>query len=92
LAGCNSNELSASKTRSGSAPCTPSAAVVEPRRITVAELKDDLEKGSAILIDVRGEAAYKAAHIKGSRQIPYAEIANHSDELPLDKLIATYCS
>lgn len=88
LTGCNSNELTRSK---AAAPCTPTA-TGEPRRVTPAEVKTDLENGTAILIDVRGEATYKSAHIKGSKQIPYADIANHSDELPRDKLIVTYCS
>jgi len=92
LAGCNSNELRASKRRNAGAPCTPSTVAGEPRRITPAELRDELAKGAAILIDVRAEAAYKASHIKGSTQIPFAEIANHADDLPPDKLIATYCS
>jgi 3-mercaptopyruvate sulfurtransferase SseA len=92
---CNSNELATQKSQNATPPTqpqTPPPAADTTRRITPAELKDKLAKNEAILIDVRGEAAYKASHIKGSLQIPYAEVAPRSDELPKDKLIVTYCS
>ena len=62
------------------------------RRITVAELKGMLDRNEAVVIDVRNEASYNAGHIKGARLIPEAEIPNHLDELPKNKLIVTYCS
>ena|SRR2546421_7553805 len=62
------------------------------RRITVAELKQALDAHQAIVIDVRGDAAYKSGHIKGARMIPAAEIDKHVGELPKDKLLVTYCS
>src|SRR3989442_12987471 len=96
LTGCNSNELTRVK-GSGSASASGSPATRLPpgddaRRITPAELKDALVSNSAVLIDVRGEAAYKDGHIKGARLIPYADILAHVDELPRDKTIVTYCS
>jgi tRNA pseudouridine-54 N-methylase len=62
------------------------------RRITVEELRAALEKGSAIVVDVRGEDSYKAGHIKGALWIPGDKIAGRTKELPKDKLIVTYCS
>jgi len=62
------------------------------RRITPSEVQDLLNKGKAILVDVRTEAAYRAGHIKGAWLIPASEIASRVDELPRDKLIATYCA
>ena len=62
------------------------------RRITVDELRAAMEKGTAIVIDVRGEDQYKAGHIKGAIWIPGGEIAGRTKELPKDKLIVTYCS
>ena len=62
------------------------------RRVTVDELKTMLAENKAVVIDVRGDAAYKTGHIKGARMIPAAEIDKHVDELPKDKLIVTYCS
>ncbi len=62
------------------------------RRITPDELREALKKQQAILIDVRSPESYRAGHVKGALNIPAGEIANHVDELPKDKLIATYCS
>ena len=60
--------------------------------MTIEELKTMLAENKAVVIDVRGDAAYKTGHIKGARMIPAAEIDKHADELPKDKLIVTYCS
>ncbi len=64
----------------------------EARRITPSEVQNLLNKGEAILVDVRTEAAYRAGHIKGAWLIPASEIGSRIDELPRDKLIATYCA
>ena len=71
------------------AQATPSDGV---RRITIVELRNALEKGEAVLIDVRDESQYKSSHIKGARSIPLGEVARRADELPHDKLIVTYCA
>lgn len=62
------------------------------RRITPADLRELLKKGQAIIVDVRSEESYKAGHIKGAWLIPASDIAKRAEELPRDKLIATYCS
>jgi ABC-type uncharacterized transport system auxiliary subunit len=94
LAACNSNEQTPVKTANPQQKSTPAPPPPgdNARRITPAELKTEMASNSAIIVDVRGEVAYKAGHINGSRQIPFAEIAAHADELPRDKTIATYCS
>jgi 3-mercaptopyruvate sulfurtransferase SseA len=71
------------------APAPPSDGA---RRVTVAELKDMLDKNEAVVIDVRNQGSYDAGHIRGAKLIPEAEISNHLDELPKNKLIVTYCS
>ena len=71
------------------APAPPSDGV---RRVTVNELKGLLDRNEAVVIDVRNESSYNAGHIRGSKLIPEAEISNHLDELPKNKLIVTYCS
>ncbi|HEY0005239.1 MAG TPA: rhodanese-like domain-containing protein [Pyrinomonadaceae bacterium] len=71
------------------APNTPSDGV---RRMTTAELKDALDKGEAVVVDVRGESSYEAGHIKGARWIQTSDILVKSGELPRDKVIVTYCS
>lgn len=96
LTACNSNEW---KTVSNS-PGTPTGGAPQPatahadgvRRVTVKELKDLLDKNEAMVVDVRTQASYDVGHIKGSKLIPEAEVANRRDELPRNKLIVTYCS
>lgn len=62
------------------------------RRITPAEARAALDKGEAIIVDVRGESSYEAGHVKGARLIPYSDLVARIDELPRDKMIITYCS
>ena len=53
-----------------------------------------LSEGDAdpVVLDVRGEDEYAAAHIPGSVHIPYAELPDRLPELPRDRPIATVCS
>ncbi|HEY0408370.1 MAG TPA: rhodanese-like domain-containing protein [Pyrinomonadaceae bacterium] len=99
LAGCNSKDKagannSAATIHTTSTTTQPPATASSDgaRRITTVELNEALGKGEAIVIDVRGDAAYKQAHIKGAIMIPSNEVANHLSELPHDKMIVTYCS
>jgi 3-mercaptopyruvate sulfurtransferase SseA len=62
------------------------------KRVTIEEMEAMVKDGTAIVIDVRNQAAYDQAHIPGSRLIPAGEILNHIGELPRDKMIVTYCS
>ena len=95
LMACNSKEQTVARGGSSAAPAVPAAQTPpgdDVRRITPAELREVLDKGDALIIDVRGEGAYKQGHIKGARLIPATEILAHADELPRDKLIVTYCA
>ena len=92
LTACNSNERPA-KISSTALPATaPLPQGDGARRITTAELIAEVARKNVVIVDVRGEAAYKQGHIKGAIQIPATEILAHIDELPRDKTIATYCS
>jgi predicted sulfurtransferase len=71
---------------------SPPLPMAEVRRVTIAELRDALEKGEAVVLDVRGEVEYKFGHIKGARSIPLGLIAQQSGDIPRDKLIVTYCA
>ena len=90
LAGCNSKEKP--RTAVATAPSAPVQPNDSARRITPEELKAEIAKNDVVIIDVRGEAAYKQGHIKGARLIPATDILAHVDELPRDKMIVTYCS
>ncbi len=69
--------------------------MVEPARITAAEVKQRLDRGEPILfIDTRSPDAWAASSdkIKGAMRIHYAELAQHIAELPRDRTIVTYCT
>ena len=95
-----SNRSSSSSTRAPGAfgaSSTPNPAALtplggEPARITPAEVISELARNNAFIVDVRGEAAYKEVHIKGAVLIPATEILEHTNELPRNKFIITYCS
>ena len=92
--GCNSAEQrnkNISQVNASAPPVAP-APSDGARRVTVAELKDLLDKNEAVVIDVRNQSSWDMGHIRGAKLIPEAEIANHLDELPKNKLIVTYCS
>ncbi len=102
LTACNSTDGSGTKSTANSQPQSQPKKSVTPeqiatpgdgvRRVTTTELHDALEKGTAVVVDVRGDDAYKMSHIKGALHIPEAEVASRSGELPRDKTIVTYCS
>ncbi len=100
LTACNSRDGSGSAARTGSnttSASTPSAPTTSMpgdgvRRITTAELRDALERGTAVVVDVRSVEAYKVGHIKGALNIPEPEIIKRKDELPRDRTIVFYCS
>lgn len=66
---------------------TPSDGVT---RIAPADARAALEKGTAIIVDVRGEDSYRTGHVKGALWMP--DVGAHIKELPRDKMIITYCS
>lgn len=68
------------------------AAQDDAQRISVAEAREALAKGTAVLVDVRGAGAYQAEHAKGALSIPLSDVAGRAGELPKDKLIITYCT
>jgi 3-mercaptopyruvate sulfurtransferase SseA len=97
LTACNSRDGSGSAGRapgsSSSSSAPPSTAPTDGvARITTAELHDALEKGTAVVIDVRSAESFKTGHIRGAINIPEPEIARRKDELPRDKKIVLYCS
>jgi len=106
LIACNSADKTASSLKPGtqvspssSAPvkgATPATAASAPtdgvRRITTVELQDLINKGQALVVDVRTQASFDAGHIKGARLIPHTQIGARAKELPRDKTIDTYCS
>jgi rhodanese-related sulfurtransferase len=62
------------------------------KRLTKDELRAALDKGTAIVVDVRPAQAYQQTHIKGAIHIPLEQVGARTGELPRDKMIVTYCS
>jgi predicted sulfurtransferase len=62
------------------------------RRVTTVELRNMLEKGEAVPVDVRGDSQWEAGHIKGAIHLPTNELLAKADQLPRDKTLVTYCS
>jgi 3-mercaptopyruvate sulfurtransferase SseA len=94
LAGCNSNDSqgaikSIANTNADPSTQTPGDGV---KRVTVTELKEMVDKGTALIVDTRDAASYATEHIQGSINIPEANITARSGELPADKMIVAYCS
>lgn len=56
-----------------------------------AELLAQARQGEIVVIDVRPEAEYRAAHLPFARSMPLAEIEERLAELPRDRDIVAYC-
>lgn len=57
------------------------------------ELKEILETapGKVLVADVRDAGAFDAGHIRGSANIPVADIVSQLANLPKDRTVVTYC-
>ena len=51
---------------------------------------DDIPE--AMIIDLRSQASYRKAHIKGAVNLPYEDIDSWESSLPMDKYLVFYCS
>ena len=94
LAACNANDRSAFiEKKSAGTDSGPDTVYADgARRVTIDELEAMMKDGTAIVVDVRNQAAFDQGHIPGSRLIPAGEILNHINDLPRDKTVVTYCS
>ena len=61
-------------------------------RISLADAKKDYDAGSAVVVDVRDPNSYAQEHVKGSINIPLADLATSFDKIPKGKKIVAYCS
>ncbi len=96
LAGCKATDTAGNLNAAAPAvnPSAPQAAnpADDAPRITVAELKQKLDAGQAVVYDTRARTAYDQEHIKGALSMPTGEVAGRAGELPRDKLIVFYCT
>jgi hypothetical protein len=61
-------------------------------RISVKQTKEQMDKGTAVLIDVRSQAAYDQSHAAGALSFPEETILEQYTQLPKDKLLVLYCT
>ena len=61
-------------------------------RVDVADVKTDLDAGTAIVVDVRGASYYQEAHIPGALSIPSEDLEAQYQSLPQDQMIYLYCT
>ena len=61
-------------------------------RATLDETRDKMERGEAVLVDVRSKASFDQAHAAGAISIPETEVFDRLDELPRDKEVVLYCT
>ena len=55
------------------------------------ELRDRLQRGDAVVLDVRPEVEYAAGHLPGAVSIPLEDLAVRLAELPEDREVIAYC-
>jgi 3-mercaptopyruvate sulfurtransferase SseA len=85
----------AATSQGGTASATPhptSTPGDNVRRVSLEETQQAIEKGTALVVDVRPKSQYDQGHIKGSVSIPRNELPNRLGELPKDKLVIFYCA
>lgn len=63
----------------------------EIQEVTADELADRLDRGRAVVIDVRPTLEYAAGHIAGARSIPIDQLDEAADALPRSREIIAYC-
>jgi rhodanese-related sulfurtransferase len=56
------------------------------------DLNEMLQRGEAVVVDVRGREAFERKHIPGAVHLPHRQISELTiKELPQDLLLVTYC-
>ncbi len=59
--------------------------------ISRAQLRERLDRGDVVVIDVRPEPEYAAGHVPGAVNIPPDQLDGLLDELPEDRDVVAYC-
>lgn len=59
--------------------------------IGVGVLRERVDRGDVIVLDVRPAEEYRHGHIAGARSIPVDELEARLDELPADAEVVAYC-
>jgi rhodanese-related sulfurtransferase len=60
-------------------------------QLSASELRERLERGQVVVLDVRPEPEYRAGHIAGARSAPLPMLAALAPKLPRRREIVAYC-
>jgi len=63
----------------------------EFEKVSIDELRDRLQAGKAVLLDVRPDEEYLAGHLPQALSIPLDELEQRLNELPRHRTIVAYC-
>jgi len=79
---------------SPAAPATAAAmtSLESVPRIAPAALREKIDRGEVVVIDVRDIDSYTASHISGAMHIPVSYIESELSYLPRGKPIVAYCT
>lgn len=62
-------------------------------RMSYDAFKAQYDRGEVLVVDTRGETAYRAGHIPGARWVPWDQVEKRIAELKKEsRAIVTYCS
>jgi len=84
--------LSACQQSASSAPFKRYTDPNEVPKISVADAKKEVDAGTAVIVDSRGEGVYKMEHIAGSINIPNGSPKEKFADLPKGMKAIIYCS
>lgn len=59
--------------------------------LTMTEVLEEARNQRIILLDLRNADEFHAGHLPHARNLPFADLAAHLDELPTDQPILAYC-
>ena len=66
--------------------------IVDPEiEVTPARTKELLDRGEAVVVDVREPYEREAGHIEGSRHIELERVASQAETLPRDRPVVFQC-
>jgi rhodanese-related sulfurtransferase len=63
----------------------------EVEQVSADELEERLARGDVVVLDVRPEAEYRAAHVAGARSAPLSTLDVFAKQLPKRREIVAYC-
>lgn len=61
-------------------------------RIPVSQARSLVDRGRAVLVDVRTAVVYQMSHVDGALNVPANQVTDYEYRVPRDKLIICYCS